>query len=423
MRPPPSLPPSASPVSLQAMPRHATIELEIPPYLVGRRAAGGRYVFHFQVPKRHRPEGWPGARRLPLDPAQRTGKGDHAEWTAAIADATRLYQRLTQEREPTPAPGEPPGTIPWLIAGITAPAAPKWRELSNASRINYLSDFRTLKAWSVELRHPHIRDIGRARISELLRRFGGKPFKQRHLKAALAYLFREAIQAECVDASPIDRNLTLTRAPRSEPQPWTEDDVDAAVAAARAAGRLSIAKALRLKWWSGMRNNDMLALMCPDHVFQRDGIWLVDRNTSKNGRPVIFRLHADVAAIHEEEIALARAAGIEAARRPFLINERTGKAWNMRVWQLALAEILETCGRGHLKPGWLRHTVMTEMDEARVSDAAGAALVGHSPSAHVRLKERHYRIRTEALADQAVVGLEAHRVSRRNKERKSDGKV
>ncbi len=425
----PSAPLLASPEMDATMPdmsRRTTIELELPPYLVGRPGRDGRWLFHFQVPRRIRPEGWPGARRLPIDEKLRTGRGDHAEWTAAIADAKRLGARMAREKEAARPSVAPHGTIVWLIERITSDATnPSWAEHSESTRRDYLSDFRALKEWSVELQHRPLALITRPELTAFVNRWRAKPFKQAHIKTALRYVYQQAKAEGLVDASPIDRDLKVARRPKSQPKEWPEEVVVAACALAVRNGRPSLAKALWVKWWRGLRNTDLIALRCPEHVFRADGAWMIDVETTKRGRPVIVRLPDEAVALHEAELAELAAQGVAPGPRPFLVNEETGRAWQMRAWNKNVADLLAdpAVGRPDLKPGWLRHTVITHLDEAGASNGASAAVVGHSPEAHEKLKVRHYRIRTKTLAEQGVTALEAHRVGRRNKERKSDAGV
>ena len=412
--------------SLREMSRRTLVELEVPPYLVGRPGPGDAFLFYFQVPKRHRPEGWPGARRLPLDPKKRTGLGDHAEWTAAIEDAKALYDRLSKEKAAKPVDAAPHGTIVWLIARITDPAInAAWDDHSEATRLDYQSDFRALKAWSVEMGHPPVATIARSTITAFVNRYRKTPFKQAHIKTALRYVFQQALADDLVQASPIDRQMKLARRPKSQPKEWPAEVTAAICDLAIRKGRPSIAKAIWTKWGRGLRNTDLLALRCPDHVFKEDGVWMINVETSKRAVPVIVRLPAEAAALHEAELAELERQKVTPGPRPFLINEETKKAWHVRAWNKNVSDLLAhpDVNRPDLKPGWLRHTVMTHVDEAGASDAAGAALVGHSPAAHAALKDRHYRIRTKALAEQGVAALEAHRARRQNKERKSDGSV
>ena len=428
MPPPKSSTPLASapePSSLPAM-RRTHVELEIPPYLVARQGPGGRWLFHFQVPRRLRPEGWPGARRLPLDAAKRTGKGDFGEWSAAIADAAQLGRRMAAEKAPAAEEPAHPGSILWLIARIKDAATnPAWAEHSPATRTDYESDFRTLTAWSVELGHPHVAAIARSTLTAFINRFRSQPFKQAHVKTALRYVFQQAMAEDLVQANPIDRQMKLARRPRTQAQPWPDDVIEAVCARAAGLGRPSIAKALWTKWGRGLRTTDLLALSCPENVFFEDGAWWMSLDTSKTGKPVIVRLPAEAAALHEAELEELRRNDVAIGPRPFLVNEATGKRWTMRPWQKNVADLLAdpSIGRPDLKPGWLRHTVMTDIDLIGIPTGQGAALVGHSPSSHEALKDRHYRIRTKALADKAATALDSARAERRNKERKSDAGV
>lgn len=390
--------------------------VEIPPYLVKRQDGAGRWKFHFQVPKRHRPDGWPGALRLPLDGPKRTGRGDHEECMAAIADAEKLYQRLQVERQPTPTLVATPGTIPALIDAIMADDNQTWAAHPRATKKSYRSTFKAIRAWSQERGDPPLLSFTFPDFVAFLGRWKAKPSMQHLVKAGLRYVFRQAKIEGLTLSNPIDGDIPMAVRPKAEALEWTDEDVEAFCARAIATGRRSLALGIRFKWWNAMRNIDIIGLTIGKDVRRSAAGWTVARTTSKRKRAVIVRLTPDVVDLLEAEIG--KVDDPAALIRPMLIDEKNGEPYSEDRWNHACKEVRDAIGLSHLRVTWLRHTVMTELEVAGVPTAASASLVGHAPASHERLKDRHYRILNEELAEQATSGLEELRAARKERRTK-----
>lgn len=417
MTPSPSLQPLESSGSTDSLPDMArpTIEMERPPYLVPRED-GGRWLFHYQVPKRLRPPGWPGAIRLPIDSSKRTGRGDSDEAGAAIEDAKRLYARLTAERKALEPVEAAKGTIVWLVERLTADDNPEWTKRPPASKRTYLSCYKDLKEWSVDLKHPPLVSLSIPQIVTFLGGYASQPPMQHLMKSMLRSLYRQAKLEGLTTFNPIDRDIPLQPLPDTDPVAWPEEAVEMFCAHAVKIGRRSLALAIRLKWWTGIRNTDLIALQIPDHVLKADRGWVLRRKTSKRKRFVGVPLMPDVVDLLEAEIG-DLPAGV-ALKRPLLVNENIGRAYTTTPFERACRAILAAIGYPELEIGHLRHTVMTEMEDAGVIDAQSAAVVGHSPSGHKALKERAYRITSERHSGEAMTMLADHRAKRREQRTK-----
>lgn len=424
-----------APTTLPTIP----IEIELPTYVVRRRrkrADGSeRSSYWFEVPKRLRPKDWTPVYQLPLKEEQRTG--DIAELMAVIEDGKALYKRLEIARNPASeddaeraalkAAEKIEGTVPWLIATFKAPAGDdvqpsKWHTMEASSRVNYEYAFRAIVSWSSSRRptpHPPIVTMKLPQILKLLNKSASKPSKQRMVKAALAALFDVARFEGLYEGPNPIQDLPLSPRRTRDPLEWPGELVDDMRAHAVAIGRPSIALFLTIKWWYGWRTRDIVRFQEPQHL--KDGAF-----SFISGKKKRF-IGADVVDEVDNMLALTRPIGTHIGR-PIIMNEETGLAYNERILSKHIKEMIDAFAAAEvvriwlgekrrypevdvwkLKPGMLRHTVMTQLEKLDVVDGKSAALVGHSPSSHARMKDTAYRVRSPALANAAVESLKAHR--------------
>lgn len=385
-----------------------TTEVQLPEYVTLRRrgeGAAARSEFRLEVPKRLRPKGWLATHRLPNDKTKRTGLGDLAELTAVIADAEGLLKLLHAARrrdKGVPDDAEDAkarlnrGTAPWLIARFkeTDPETLlcKWQHMNADSRRNYDYAFRTILDWSAGCKpvaHPSFAQLTHQDLVKLIGKFNTKPSKQRAINVALHALFALAM-FEGLVVQDVSRNLPLAKPNRRDPIAWPVEVVDAACARAVEIGQPSIALFLRIKWWFGARTRDVIKFREPqDYANGRFKF-----KTGKNGAAIEVEATPDVTVL----IDATRPPGDHVGRY-LLVNANTGDKWNERTLSRYIKdEILKPLGRTDLQPSFLRHTVMTELEELEVGDGPSAAFVGHSPSSHARMKDQHYRIKNAKLA-------------------------
>ena len=75
-----------------------SLNAKLPMYVVAKRRGDG-LTFYFQVPKRLRSAGWPGAVRLPIDSLKRSGRGDTADEVEADAVARGVLGGTVGQRD------------------------------------------------------------------------------------------------------------------------------------------------------------------------------------------------------------------------------------------------------------------------------------------------------------------------------------
>lgn len=395
------------------MPSVTPTEIVLPKYVTMRKVTGrggvDRYEFRFEVPKRLRPEGFLPCHRLPLDTKLRTGDCSWEEVRAVEADGKTLFAQLTHARQGRKDPldlaaltaEQQRGTVLWLIMKFKE--TDRWNGYEESSQRNYKYGFREIVSWSATRKpkpHPPLAMVTVPELALFIGRFKSMPYKQRAVAVALHALFDIARLEGLIKEDP-SRRLPMAERPGTNPIEWTADVVDEACRRASEKGLNSVALFLRIKWWNGWRSTEILRLREPTDY--KDGHF--GYRTGKKSRWVGAEATPDVV----ELISKTRPAIVQVPFRYMIVNENTGNRFNERTLLKHITWILEDMGRTDLKPGWLRHTVMTTLDELDVHDGASAALVGHSPSSHARMKDQHYRIRSPKLAKIATDKLVEHR--------------
>lgn len=192
---------------------------------------------------------------------------------------------------------------------------------------------------------------------------------------------------------------------------WSAAERDAMGAAATALGFESIALAIRLNWWLGQREADILAL--PAGALDGETLPIRQGKTAQRVYLPVSILPA-IAATREAWFAYRRAGRLESLTH-LLLSEATGRPWDEHLFrkkfravrshaaatlraagQAAPAERLETLTYMHL-----RHTAVCEMYEAGCTIPEIAAVSGHTLASVTRILER-YGLRTRQLAENAI---------------------
>lgn len=210
---------------------------------------------------------------------------------------------------------------------------------------------------------------------------------------------------------------------RARPILWTREGRDLMIDAALKLDWMSMAAAIRLNWWLGQREGDIIGL---GHNFNPGEV--LDLVQSKTAGSV----HLPVAMVPEigQTIDELRADQRErfgnVTRLRLLIDERNGLPWDEHRFRKAFQTIRECaieealwCIR-HQVPGWegrteawvdrhlraltfmrLRHTVVTMLYRAGATIPEIAAITGHTISSVNQIIER-YGVRDEITAGNAL---------------------
>src|SRR4051812_12539784 len=243
------------------------------PMYVVEKPRGDQLAFYFQVPKRSRPEGWPGAIRLPIDSLKRSGRGDAAERNAVAKDAKSLYERLTKERTGE-SMGHPPGSVPWLIQSFeqslkTKPRGGRKGPIAQRTLKAYAYAARQVTEWSKEAGHPDVTLITRPAILEFLSTMNANPSKRKFMASYLRTLMFHAMDKGLRTENPAVK--LGVEAPDAHVHIWTDDELDQMVAAAEEMHLEQVATAMLIAHDEGPRPVDVLAFQRFRDYTPRDG--------------------------------------------------------------------------------------------------------------------------------------------------------
>lgn len=209
---------------------------------------------------------------------------------------------------------------------------------------------------------------------------------------------------------------------RARPILWTREGRDLILAAAEKLEWVSMATAIRLNWWMGQREGDIIAL---GHNFNPGEV--LDLVQSKTAGSV----HLPVALVPEIGTAIETLRADQrqrfgnVTRLRLLIDERNGLPWDehrfRKAFQMIRLTAMEEAAWAirHKLPGWegrdqawidrtlgaltfmrLRHTVVTMLYRAGCEIPEVAAITGHTLGSVTQIIER-YGIRDEVTAGNA----------------------
>lgn len=196
------------------------------------------------------------------------------------------------------------------------------------------------------------------------------------------------------------------------PALWTKEGRDRMIAAAIKLDRMSIATAIRINWWLGQREGDILKL---GHNFNPADVLRLTQNKT------VGTVHLPVAMVPEINDAIEDLRKDQRERKlsgiRLLLNERTGLPWNDDTFRKTFAEVRERAEEDARAEGlsaeWiganltpltfmrLRHTVVTMLYRAGASVPEIASITGHTIVSVNNIIER-YGIRDEITAGNAI---------------------
>lgn len=388
-----------------------SLEIELPPYVVPKNRGGG-VVFYFQVPKRLRPEGWPGAIRLPIDTSRRTGRADAAEIAAVVADGDELYSRLNGERTGKPAAVRL-HTLPWLIQAFENDLrhTPRERPIAKATLRQYKHFGRVVSEWSQEAGHPHVKTISRPAAIKFLSAFNDTPTKRKHVAGYLRNLMFFAMDQGLRTDNPFIRMRTET--PAAHVHIWTDAELDSMVTAADKLGHGAVAIAMLVAHDEGPRPCDVLAF----ERYRGKGLpegrdASLDRGHYSPSEGVFryFQRKTDEWVISPAgQRVRDRLAKLPELQRPLVMNPNTNRHYNERVFLRAFHGVKDEAGLPHLQFRHLRHTFCVKAKRAGLDAIAIASKTGHSPKSVEDMLRRHYLPHDSEVATKATAQLEAYR--------------
>jgi hypothetical protein len=258
--------------------RMPSLPVELPKYVYPVTRAGG-ICFYFQVPARLRPEGWPGAIRLPIDQDKRTGKADAGELAAVTTDGKALYDRLVAEKAGKPDAGRA-NTLPWLIQSFDQhlKTTPREKPISKATFRQYKCNAKKVLAWSKASGHPHVALLSRPALIKFLSTHNDRPTARKHLAGYVRSLLFHAMDLGVRADNPAIKLKTET--PTAQVHIWDDAELDKMVATADQLGYRAIATAMLIAHDEGPRPCDVLA-------FERKPVILAGRADKQTGtRPL-----------------------------------------------------------------------------------------------------------------------------------------
>lgn len=185
----------------------------------------GTWRILFEVPARLRPSGWPPTISLPRAEPYCKGPNDLRALVRIQDDAATLLAELRAERGEAPPATVIVGSIPWAIAELggerlvqavrgeipvveaaTDPGecSEEWGDLEASSRVPYIRCLRYILGWSELNCHRHMRATKRPEVEAFLAKWKAKRVQRRRLRDLLVKLFRIALLAREITASPMD---------------------------------------------------------------------------------------------------------------------------------------------------------------------------------------------------------------------------
>lgn len=211
-------------------------------------------------------------------------------------------------------------------------------------------------------------------------------------------MFRWALIQELVSTDPT-AHVKKRGAPPAATRLWTGDDVGKFVTAADTAGAWSIATAVAVNAWAGARLGDVLAWS--DANFDGDGRLVFRQRKTGGGVRIPVQIIPDVTARLAADRRHRQASGVHAMT--LIADERTGRAltadaFRQRFKQIRSAAQLDP----DIKFKGLRATALTNLVAAGCSVEEAAHITGHALSSAKTITDRHYLIRTDQVAENAI---------------------
>lgn len=377
-----------------------SLKINLPTYTIAVARRSGT-AFYFQIPARLRPKGWAATYRLPLSSDQRTGVADAAEVAAVTDDAKTLYQRLKSERAKAPDYVRA-HTLPWLIQSFEHVMKAKGRARGTMRAYAYAA--RQVSAWAKKSGDPHVRLITRPSVLSFLATMDATPLKRHHVASFLRSLMTHAMDKGLRTDNPCLRLGLET--PAAKVHIWTETETKTMVAKADELGLEGIGTAIMISHDEGPRPGDILKFQRHREYAPREGALRYHQGKTDGWvtSPVSQRLRERLAKQPETQLLL-------------VINPRTKRIYNERVFARDFRRVTKACDMGHLDFRHLRHTFVVNAKRAGLDEFEIGSKTGHSAKSVRDMLGRHYLPHDSEVATNATAKIEAYR------KRKLDGSV
>lgn len=390
----------------------AMVKVDGPRYLIARRFKKG--VSYYWRPPRKTLERYD---MLSLRVAEADG-----QLSTAIREADELNRQLDAKRLGIEVRATPPeqieGTLPWLYKKFQG--STKYTQRAPGTQKFYDENFNHILAWSAASGHPPVKHIPRDacfRFYELLctpTDAADEPMltRAKNVMTTLRRVLTHGVDIGEIAFNPASKLELVTPEPRD--QIWTDAQVQAFIDAAVAAGRPSMALAVRITADLGLRRGDMVALLQTAYnhgLFTLRPLKTRRRAEGRAGKWIQFRALQWTRDAMEMWMPQKDGTVIHAT---ILVNENTGRAYNEDVFTREFREIADSvvpalvCGNEKLLFMDLRRTAVVNLARAGCTVPEIAAITGHSKKTIYALLETY--LPTDAVvAENAIAKLEAYR--------------
>jgi integrase len=353
-------------------------------YLVAKRQPNGTVLFYWQPNQALRQAGYR-CHRLARD-------------TNLLADAVAEAERINADVDAWRAGTKPEPirahTLPWLAKLHCKDEA--FTRLADSTRRSYRECLKVLEGWSRRAGHPKVTGLARPAIKQFQRTLAEQSrHKSNKVMRVLRILLQFAVDEGYLETNPATKLKLRKTEPRAAV--WTPEEVDRFCAAAAAAGRSSVALAVRLAVNLGQREGDVLRLTWAQH----DGHAFSIRQ-GKTGTLI------EVPVARELAHALALA---PRSSPSIVVSEVTGRPYLADNFRAVFARIRRAAGLSGVQFLDLRRTAVVRLAEAGCTVPEVAAITGHGIETTQKILEV-YLPRNSTMARHAIAKLESYRARR-----------
>lgn len=353
-------------------------------YLVAKRLKNGQQLWYWQPSRKLRSFGF-----LPRRLAEKTGTREDA-----IAEATRLNQKLDAWRDGLISDGPSQNTMPWLIKAYRSESR-EYNKLREKTRYDYDRHLARIEQWSEHAGHPPLEAFDREAIDAWYRSLHDKtPTQANAVMRVLKLLFNLGISRDYVTDNPVKKIRLESTPPRREF--WTDKEIQTICSVAEKIGRPSIALSVQLSLETAQRKGDILNLKWSNYYDSA-----VHITQSKTGTMLSVPLRTTMLKtlndLYNKEY---RQNTTKMDDRPIIKSEITGEMYTSSQFRNAFEEVREKAGLQHLQYLDLRRTAIIQLGIADCSNYEISSMSGHSITYTSRILET-YLPKNRSVAENA----------------------